>query len=1025
MPSFSQNMAPVGLPQPQSMSSFMGKPYSGAYFSFRPPGKDMAAFPAPWSSTESPVVERQSPMSHISGSDRKHIYSKDGRSDEGLPGDVAASVSKQGFTRYTKSPEHCKPQNTASVIVRKGHTGGEGDSSDRAVYLGVSHAVYRRSPCTDLCCGMGLGSPPHLHKKTVYNHSWKHGESDPLPQHRQGPAEAVRVSMFSPQHNLTYSSAMDRAYSPSNVNAYPSFYPSHSAYEPLIYHNTSPISKYGQTVQHPAFYYPQASGDLETASESKDSGSMHKAKIPVFLKHPVQPAGDHYVSLPIRDPMSNVNFLQGFEYPGFMAPRLNVNTSPIHGHRHPHAVHRDFTSHKHVHHPVGYRDISEEHSSKTVCREQTSPAPCARNSTAGGSRAHSLYAFSPPRTSAYMEPRGERLHMVPPAIYAPNHLNVGVESSKRSGYHVLLHTKHPHVSPPHPASSISHSSNVQKILYCPPRGQTLSHTSPTYGHRGPLKRPLSASSPVKTHDDDDVFVVESLHKRRRSEQGNAGVKSTDVSPPLPVINNVFSLAPYRTHLQMSRLHLSTLQSRLVQYSSERRAEQSDEDVKLQFESKDVLRIPAVEENVKDRKPLPGRTEPASFSKDRGVDSPKAMVIKTETFEQTLGVCSNIEPTMSRVAVQVKQERLEDPEHTCAAETKSVSGNPLKVETNPGNSATKQCKHDEEMDQRSCSVVSEFPELLKIIKKEPEEIDLLDIRRLEVKPKLNEDENRRPVGECGQKSLGSDGTPTHGPAPPLPEVRPNFLNIPPQCLKLSTYNIICPNTNLPRSVQKAPKSPEPTQAMPDSSLQMPDPSSQLPDPSFQMPVRKHFFELHQSLVKLISKSVAATSEDTLRAWLSKMQLSHVASGKTQRVRCLLGAEGRAACLNEEMMESLQQVYQRMNEYSQECCPFPFVMRTGDVFLPILVVKEVLFSSVQGSLIDQVLQEHKVELRPTTLSEEKALIAMHKRACSSRLRRLMSYKHFPTVYADVVNLLYYTCVCKQLESAPCEVQSRVQD
>lgn len=132
------------------------------------------------------------------------------------------------------------------------------------------------------------------------------------------------------------------------------------------------------------------------------------------------------------------------------------------------------------------------------------------------------------------------------------------------------------------------------------------------------------------------------------------------------------------------------------------------------------------------------------------------------------------------------------------------------------------------------------------------------------------------------------------------------------------------------------------------------------------------------------------------------------------------------MNEEMKSSLEQVVQRLNEYTaQEHCPFPFVVRTGAIFLPMLVVKEVLFPSVHGALIDQVLQEHRVELRPTTLSEEKTLIQMHKRACSSRLRRLMSLKHLPDVYADVVNLLYYTCVCKQLESPSCEVQSGVQD
>lgn len=294
--------------------------------------------------------------------------------------------------------------------------------------------------------------------------------------------------------------------------------------------------------------------------------------------------------------------------------------------------------------------------------------------------------------------------------------------------------------------------------------------------------------------------------------------------------------------------------------------------------------------------------------------------------------------------------------------------------------------------------------------------MFEIKKCE--PDFDDSVDKKSGSECNQKLCLREATPARSPppapsAPPHPDGKINFLNIPPQCLKLSTYNIILPETNLPRTVQiSANKSPAQSPVLPSIPL--------------RVPVRKHFFELHQSLVKLISKSVAALSEETLRSWLSRMDLNHLASSKSQKVGCLFGEKGRDACLNEEMKSSLEQVVQRLNEYTaQEHCPFPFVVRTGAIFLPMLVVKEVLFPSVHGALIDQVLQEHRVELRPTTLSEEKTLIQMHKRACSSRLRRLMSLKHLPDVYADVVNLLYYTYVCKQLESPSCEVQSGVQD
>ncbi|KAG5273530.1 hypothetical protein AALO_G00152390 [Alosa alosa] len=91
-----------------------------------------------------------------------------------------------------------------------------------------------------------------------------------------------------------------------------------------------------------------------------------------------------------------------------------------------------------------------------------------------------------------------------------------------------------------------------------------------------------------------------------------------------------------------------------------------------------------------------------------------------------------------------------------------------------------------------------------------------------------------------------------------------------------------------------------------------------------------------------------------------------------------------------------------------------MRAGGIFVPMLVVKEGLFPQVHGTFIDQVLQEHRVELRPTTLSEEKHLTQLQKRACSSKLRRLLSLRHLPDIYADVLNLFYYTSVCKALDS-----------
>uniref|UniRef100_A0A4W5LL40 Uncharacterized protein n=1 Tax=Hucho hucho TaxID=62062 RepID=A0A4W5LL40_9TELE len=167
-----------------------------------------------------------------------------------------------------------------------------------------------------------------------------------------------------------------------------------------------------------------------------------------------------------------------------------------------------------------------------------------------------------------------------------------------------------------------------------------------------------------------------------------------------------------------------------------------------------------------------------------------------------------------------------------------------------------------------------------------------------------------------------------------------------------------------------------------------------------------------------EEMGATTETELQTWLSQLDISltstAVSPPKAQKVTSLLGSGAREVWLRgPETQAALQNVLQRLGQYvAQKQCPFPHVMRAGAVFVPMLVVKELLFPQVQGAYIDQVLQEHKVELRPTTLSEERHLVTLQKRPCSSKLRRLLSLKHLPNIYPDILNLYYHSCVCKSL-------------
>ncbi|KAM6350946.1 uncharacterized protein C15orf39 homolog isoform 2-T3 [Alca torda] len=98
-----------------------------------------------------------------------------------------------------------------------------------------------------------------------------------------------------------------------------------------------------------------------------------------------------------------------------------------------------------------------------------------------------------------------------------------------------------------------------------------------------------------------------------------------------------------------------------------------------------------------------------------------------------------------------------------------------------------------------------------------------------------------------------------------------------------------------------------------------------------------------------------------------------------------------------------------------CPFPHVVRAGAIFIPIHVVKEKLFPKLPGASIDQVLQEHKVELRPTTLSEERHLRDLELKSCTSRMLKLLALKQLPDIYPDLLNLHWHDSIRQQLGSS----------
>ncbi|XP_067871521.1 uncharacterized protein C15orf39 homolog isoform X2 [Heterodontus francisci] len=187
---------------------------------------------------------------------------------------------------------------------------------------------------------------------------------------------------------------------------------------------------------------------------------------------------------------------------------------------------------------------------------------------------------------------------------------------------------------------------------------------------------------------------------------------------------------------------------------------------------------------------------------------------------------------------------------------------------------------------------------------------------------------------------------------------------------------------------------------------------------------YFVHLHQSLCDMIAQSVAETSEEVLRVRLQdikgqenpKLSSSLKLKNGTRNFEALKMSKSKEIWRNYGQVQlTLQKLLSHLESYIySRRCPFPHVIRAGTIFIPIYLVKEKLFSSLKGTTIDQVFQEHKIELRPTTLSEEKKLQSdLQLQRCSSRLIKLLSLKQLPEIYQDLLDVLWHSCVKIRLD------------
>lgn len=235
-----------------------------------------------------------------------------------------------------------------------------------------------------------------------------------------------------------------------------------------------------------------------------------------------------------------------------------------------------------------------------------------------------------------------------------------------------------------------------------------------------------------------------------------------------------------------------------------------------------------------------------------------------------------------------------------------------------------------------------------------------------------------------------------PAPAPPSV-PLGLQIVTQPLPMACFNLALPS---PPAAAVASPTPGPPPAPSPAPARAPAPGAG-PAPASTPTVadspEQHFAGLHASLCDAISGSVAHSPPEKLREWLETA-----------------GPWGRAAWQDCQGVQGLlgRLLSQLQSFVCTQQCPFPHVVRAGAIFVPIHLVKERLFPRLPPASVDHVLQEHRVELRPTTLSEERALRERALHGCTSRMLKLLALRQLPDIYPDLLGLQWRDCVRRQL-------------
>lgn len=926
-------VVPPALPKADSLPHYSHNkalPISRGYFSYSLSGKDALDFNSLWDSSKTCVRDRSSPGIHPSATEGSitipGIYRPENMS---FPVDGGGrSTGQQRLAYYASSPRHHSPAAgvISPVAVPKSRIVGSGISSTDAegcVGLAVPKPVYGHSPCcTERGCAhnYGVEHGPHRMSPRIYDDEWAAHFSRLAYLHKKGQealAQQRALQFERGVEGIPLKDGKTEGYHGIRSNgpgrSLPLMEPSHSSYTYNTAHPFIATTEYCQRAPVPLQIHRglPAAYDPRTLTHHGVPPKVYpdRSHVPKYTQIPpcssvYYPHTETYQADPnaITD-----EHAQHHHMPQFHSPRpdfTNISTScsvaPPH--------HPLITKYP-PYHPYGVRLNNNQapvHERPLSIHQSERPLD-----------------FSLRRVQTPDSPRELCRQSGTPGAFHPTPVNYRRSNSTTA------------------ERSFEHS-DVAGTGFLADGCKELIPKSDENEHRHHVSDlPNKDSLPKRhRHENDNGTEIDVPVKKQKTE----GAEQPDESPscpPMPVINKVFSLAPYKIYFEATGMLPPQGNSESPQPEPPRLKQEPD------IQSRDL------EANLGENDLSPKREE--SLANSNG---------QAETEE----------------TVKIKKEKL-DPDETAYQSEMKVC-----VIEEMNNTALVKEEQGELDESMSGSVPNNI-----VIKNDLEDIN----------PPLDEKSE-----SCKTENAEKDCRHVESEVSTLPPPLTKYPldKIPPHCLKLSNFKIIIPEVLKAPTIQPVdiPQSPVEVKPIISSSKQ----------------ARHQFMELHQSLCRLIHSFVTRTPCQELKDWLCKLDLreSSSHSSKPQRMSCLLGSKIREVWLkSEETVMALQKVICQLRKYieSREC-PFPHVMRAGAVFIPMLVVKEVLFPQVQGTFIDQVLQEHRVELRPTTLSEERQLTQLHRKAFSSKLRRLLSLKHLPDIYPDVLNLLYYANICKFLDS-----------